>query len=486
MNKLVQLYQKVLLALGVHINEDYSLWIKNGNELIPLMINDLHIYLPVDEVIKGNCTTKVLFHPACESIISKETEMFKIIRGLVSYNILVNFKKYPEILWKIAEKKQQRNLRNDIVEIITPIKESIKESKSIDLKELLLFIAKISPSLSDEDTVDNRLIHFTITKGGKDKQTGESVYYKSKPSFPFYEEMVKKLARSESLPDNQTLQVNGINITKHLLKLAIHVYETVIPACKNPDYYEVNQTTSTGARFSALLKGYATIMDDMNKLQHHFRNEFDKEGVYTTDLSWIEDLDNLIDIFRLLPSYKYNDYNYDTNEDSNSKNHVGNMFSVKVNNDVNLPAVVQGVTTTSTQQSGELDIDGKPMPPLNAGDQYVNRIEDPISRRITCVVKSVTGEMVNYIYTINKSLLTVEKQGALLPNNFSGLVGNNVGSLLPSNMLNTIAQQQQLQQYQQLQKIQQIQQLQQLQQQLTNGGILPQTNSVNEPQHIIY
>ena len=91
MNKLNKLYEAMLKSWGVSFTEDYALMLNMGGVEVPVKVDDKQTYLPTSENLNGMTIGKVFFHPACESIMSKETEIFKVIRKLTAAKIYSTF-----------------------------------------------------------------------------------------------------------------------------------------------------------------------------------------------------------------------------------------------------------------------------------------------------------------------------------------------------------------------------------------------------------
>ena len=69
----------MLKSWGVKIHEDGRLGVVYNGEETPIKVEGIPLYLPLSEILDGNTMDKTFFHPACENMLSKETEVFKII-----------------------------------------------------------------------------------------------------------------------------------------------------------------------------------------------------------------------------------------------------------------------------------------------------------------------------------------------------------------------------------------------------------------------
>lgn len=195
MNELNKLYVAITRTWNATHNDMGKLELELDGNKYPITLDGMPVYLPFNEALEQDTTDIVFFHPACESIISKETEIFRIIRKLVGLQLLTHFKKFAPVLFDIANKKAKRGLRNDLLEHI----EVIKTAKAGHRKEVAGLLDHMAVELED-DNLDRRFIHFDIKRGGRSKLTGDKIYYSCKPTFPFYNELVRRLTRTEGEP----------------------------------------------------------------------------------------------------------------------------------------------------------------------------------------------------------------------------------------------------------------------------------------------
>lgn len=395
MNELNKIYQAILKSWNVAIKKDARLMVSLDGAEFPIIIDDMNMYLPLSEVLEENTQDKVFFHPACENITSKETEVFKIVRRLSVMRLLTEFRKYPLIIMDIASKsKTKKTWRQDVLDMLDPIK-GVKRVVRDELNELF---ARMHVEV--QDGVDNRFIHFKVSKGGgKLKATGQNIFYKTKIAFPFYNEMVKRLARSEGQPDNQLVDVNGFSISRGALNVAVHLFQTIIPMVTTPDDFESIATNPTAARLTSYLGAYVEIAEQMNALQNTFRSDFDKEGIYPVDVSWSEQLELLPELYRQVPMMDFNSHN--VHEEVSNSNSMSDMLSVtstqpNLGGNNNTQQQQTNINTPSSQQTpaGEFVTT---VPPMQTGDQYQRTEIDYNSNRVYHYATNAhTGNMVIY------------------------------------------------------------------------------------------
>lgn len=449
MNELNKLYAAMLKSWNCAVKEDGRIMFVINGEEFPIRIDEMDMYLPLSNILDGNVMNKVFFHPACENITSKETEVFKIIRKMTCMKLLSVFRAYPIVLFGIASAARPKKAwRQDIIDMMEPLKEA-KRSVRDELNQLF---ARMHIEL-EEDGLDNRFIHFTVTKGGgRSQATGERVYYKTKPSFPFYNEIVKRLARSEGISDNQTVELNNHSVSIAALKLARHLFQSILPAVNNPGDYEFESTTPVAARLISYLGCYGEIADQLNKVQNTFRGEFDKAGVYMIDMGWSEYLEELPETYRQVPIMDYNSHNTmdETSNQAMGRNDMAGLLSVSSTSNTGGGQQMQQQQQQSNQQNTNQsmmvgDYDLTP-PPMQAGDRYVRtEIDQNLGRVLHHAVNGMTGGPVMYHCTRRGNFLQrvelnpMQMQNAALMGNLMG--NQNMMGINPMMMMNPMMMQ---------------------------------------------
>ncbi|QBZ70596.1 hypothetical protein pETSU_015 [Edwardsiella phage pEt-SU] len=303
MNKLNKLYEAMLKSWGCTLDEQSAIFLNFSGTSVPVKVDDKQVYLPTSENLNGITIGKVFFHPACESIMSKETEIFKVIRKLSSAKIYAVFQPIFEVLVAVANKKSGKTLTGKTLELLEPFKAVTKSVK----EEVINLIKTISITLEDTG-LDTRLITFSMIKGGKNDDD-QPIYYTATPSFPFYTELYRTAAQNEHLKSNERITFNNLNVSMQAVRTVIALFEIALPACTDPSRKKYSVTTSEAARLVAYLHSYSLVVSDMNSLIGKFRKEFDAIGIYGVDLDWVSDLDEIGEIKGLIPALDYNNYN---------------------------------------------------------------------------------------------------------------------------------------------------------------------------------
>lgn len=427
MNSLNKLYEAMILSWGGLIKDDSRIVFSIDGQEYPIKIDNMPMYLPLSEVLDANCIDKVFFHPACENITSKETEVFKIIRKMTVMRLLDLFRQMPVVLFAVSTGKPKSTWNQRTLDMLEPLK-GVKQTVRAEVMKLF---ARMHVEV-DENGLDNRFIHFKITKGGGgvSKVSGERVYYKTKPSFPFYTEIVRRLARSEGQSDNQTVELNNHSVSRAALKIAAHLFQIIVPAVNSPDDYEFESTTPVASRLISYLRAYSEIADDMNKIQNTFRSEYDKASLYPIDLAWTESLEELPEIYRQVPVMDYNSHNSqeETTGGLANRTDFGSFLNVSTNN--NQQQNQQHNNSQTMQQPANIvgDFDVTP-PPMNPGDKW---LKSEIDYNNNCVNHHAVNTMNNnpVLYICSKKGNIMGRQETPLMNMMSGMNNNMMNNMM--------------------------------------------------------
>jgi len=428
MNELNKLYQAMCLSWGAEVKDNGQVVFVIDGQEFPIKIDGMTLHLPLSEVLDSNCNDKVFFHPACENITSKETEVFKVIRRMTCMKLLDMFRKLPVTLFQIAGTKPKSTWSQKTLDLLEPLK-GAKRGQRDELNNLF---ARMHIEV-EENGLDNRFVYLKVSKGGGvSKVTGNRVYFKTRPEFPFYTEMVRRLARSEGQADNQTIELNNHTVSRGALKLAVHLFQVILPAVNNPSDFEVEATTPIAARLTSFLGCYAELADQINKVQNTFRIDFDKAGVYPIDLSWQDYMEELPDIWRQVPQMDYNSHSSqeDYSNDANSRSDLGGLFSVNSQgNQQQTGNSRYNTQPASAQQPGGNQFDTSP-PQMQQGDRYI-RFEIDAQGRIVHHAVNSYGVPVIYVCSRLGNLMYRQE----LQQNYSGGAGYNQNMLQGGQML---------------------------------------------------
>ncbi|UVD32269.1 hypothetical protein [Vibrio phage phiKT1028] len=421
MNELNKLYVAITKTWnGVH-DEDGKLSIELDGSHYPIRLDNMDVYLPFVSALESDTAEKVFFHPACESIISKETEIFRIIRKMAGLQILTHFKKFAPVLFDISNKKAKRGLRNDLLERI----EVLKTAKANQRKEVIQIFDHMNVEMEADDNVDRRFVHFDIKRGGRSKLTGDKIYYSCKPIFPFYNELVRRLTRTEGEAANKPVKILGKEFTRGALVVAEEIFRFVLPGVEDPLAYEQEQTSAEAARFCVFVNTYVSMIGDMNNLQNTFRADFDKVGVYEIDTSFTTSLEDIDVIYKQVPPMPYNSQssgNTDVQTEVQTHQMVGNLMNQTSH-------VTPNVTPSSVpvnQNTAALD------PASNAANGFVNEVKAtllPGETWIGVTQDPLTGHFVHSIQTMQGPIQIrysrqgnfLSKESSLMPNMMNGM-----------------------------------------------------------------
>lgn len=361
MNKLNKIYEAMLKSWGCIFGEDSAIMLNFAGTEVPVKVDDKQTYLPTSENLNGITIGKVFFHPACESIMSKETEIFKVIRKLTAAKIYSVFQPIAEVLFSVSSKKSGKTLNGKTLEQLEPFKAATKAVK----QEVVELMKTISITLEDNG-LDTRLINFSMIKGGK-TEDDEAIYYSATPSFPFYTELCRTIGQNDHMKPADRITFNNLNTSMQALRTLQALFEIALPACIDPSRKKYSATSQDAARLVAYLHSYGLVASDLNSLIGKFRKEFDSIGIYGIDLDWLSDLDEIGEIKKLIPALDYNNYNMSSTVEPASVNAGQRISSYNP---------MAGLMNTSSDQvpnqgSANTPASAPKTPDAQAGETYI-------------------------------------------------------------------------------------------------------------------
>lgn len=445
MNELNALYKAIVTSLGCIVKPEGEILFKVGEKEIPITINGNQMYLPLSEVLDGNVIGKVFFHPSCEHILSKETEVFKILRKMTVMSLLTRFTEIVPIIINVSKGTQKSNWRKNTLDILNPLKGVTQKQRT----EILTLLSKATP-VADKEGSDLRFIHFKMTKGGsRTSDSGDRVYYKTVPTFPYYNELVRLMARSEGQPDNTLIELNGNSFSLGSIKLMVHLLQSLIPATLSPDECQTESLKVTAARLISYLYCYIEIADQLNRVVNTFRSEFNKAGIYALDTNWVETIDSIEDIYTQVPVLDFNGHN--TKEETTAvTGHIGADYFNEASSQQqqnNQPQYHQQQQQQQQQpqyqqqqqfQQNQNINDGfdRTVPQMEAGHRYVKTEVDAINNRVIhYALNTFNNNPVRYTMTRAGNLLSVvEDQNGLGVAGITMMSGGNVNTNAGNNM----------------------------------------------------
>lgn len=447
MNELNKLYVALTRTWNCQHDDTGKLVLELDGNQYPIRLDDMDVYLPFSEVLSGDTSDKVFFHPACESIISKETEIFRIIRKMAGLQLLTHFKKFAPVLFDIANKKAKRGLRNDLLERI----EVIKTAKQNTRKEVAALFDHMNVEVEADDNLDRRFVHFDIKRGGRSRLTGDKIYYSCKPIFPFYNELVRRLTRSEGDAANTRVKLLGREYSRGALVVAEEIFRFVLPGVEDPLAYEQEQASSEAARFTVFTNTYTALISDMNNVQNTFRADFDKVGVYEIDTGYTAMLEDIDVIYKQVPPMPYNSQS-NAAESARTEQQNAQMFGNLMNSTSTSSGITENVTPTNMVQPTTTDAGGvtdgyasQVRASLMPGETWLQYNVDPTNGQYVHLVQTPSG-VVQIRYTRFGNFLSREQAGGQMMMNGMNPYGMNMQQLqlaaIMSGTMNPMVQQQ--------------------------------------------
>lgn len=271
--KLLELYESILKAACLSVDNDGFVSVKLQNDNSPSMVNGKRLALPTQKHLANpQPDSKMLFHPLAENIMRGESEVITKLRH--SFNVRFNFtfaalgQSLLQIASSIAE---HHKLSPEQSEVLSALKDA-DETTAINFSKIMINSIKNDPGKA--------FVNIYLKRGGK---IGEKKYARiGVVSFPFYEQL-----------QNKDEDVCGVKLRVKDRATLKALCEYIFPAIKNPEAYNAGSDSQIAPFLEALMKTVKCLAMCFNDIFDLFNKHIDgyEELVFNSD--WVEGLDNL-------------------------------------------------------------------------------------------------------------------------------------------------------------------------------------------------
>lgn len=293
--KAIEFYGQFLQSLGVEVDTTYeTLGMKLPGSPTPITANKKTLVLPTDKVLaEYNTMAKDIqvFHPACENVLRKDSEVFNFLKRLVRVSLTMDLQSISLDMLKVAmtpeytEKatKAQRKILAKLPEVDQKAYENLE-------------------SIFDKNDVngENKFINITVERG----QEIAGVKYNRVATihFPFLKELHHAKDRAY-----------GVKVRKR----DIDIYRTLFNEIIFGDFglteasgfmMEKGTLSQTAPNFHVLVESYMVVKQALIDFYKPFKSIFTPiNGVDDLEMSWKEGLDELEKYRTIIPVFPGND-----------------------------------------------------------------------------------------------------------------------------------------------------------------------------------
>lgn len=327
----VPMYSAVLTSLGCEVDaNDLVSFIMPSGDRSPLLVEGKRLVIPTPEMLgRINSEQHIAYHPLCEMIMLNESQVQAKIRNVINIKTMFVISTLMLELIGIA-------ISND--------KETISKSPYFDLfeqmheatprtqKAVKALVETLKPS-----GLNKRLVNFMSKRVGKinDKE------YRRITSvvFPIMDEF------KANMPSDRIFDVKMAKKDKEVI---YRLLKYIVPNIEVTDYYSQGSESMIGPNFDSLVKSYAMLMGDVNKVSWKFKDSLANVSFLNADLGYMDMIKDLEQYKGFLPVLEGNQGEQNINAKVSAENaiSVGGLTPAVIRTD-NVPVVPGALTSPS-------------------------------------------------------------------------------------------------------------------------------------------
>lgn len=288
--KILDLYKAVLEASGASIDEDGLVSMtRPGEDPIPFMVSEKRLALPTPKLLNAGAFNPegnlIAFHPICENVVLDTSPVLQKLETAMTFRLT----------WVMREL---------IMQLVT-VAANPKLHKKMKVREHGLLSAMPD---ADEKTRDLllKVMENTTTVGQKKLLT---LYVRKGGTFGG--EKVSRLARFfpsivDAL-DQEKRTLLGTQLRKADIPQFLALIEYLLPEYRDSDRYASPSNASVAPTFHALVKTYAKVANQFNKIIDTHANQLQDADQLKIDTSWVDDVQDLSAYREQIPVLPGND-----------------------------------------------------------------------------------------------------------------------------------------------------------------------------------
>lgn len=289
---------RVLSAIGIidETGKGHLSRVMGENRYSPFMIGEKRVVLPTSEHLRSDDNGVLVYHPLSENITRGESDMIKSMRDQIMFKLTVIAVQLISELGRVAATDSE-HARLDAAS-----SKYLKAVSGMDARSYE-FLKKVILRIGPEP--EKRLVSISLRKGNKD-----GILRAAKFKFPVLDQL---------LTDEHELL--GIKYpSKKARQNLIALFEIVLGDADTRASYDYGSKNMAAPYFHALMMGFSAVATHLNDvIKKHKKllgKAVDEEGKETgrwlsedlhIDLSWLEAMDDLAEMRRIVPPQEGNE-----------------------------------------------------------------------------------------------------------------------------------------------------------------------------------
>lgn len=327
----VPMYSAVLTSLGCEVDaNDLVSFIMPSGDRSPLLVEGKRLVIPTPEMLgRINSDQHIAYHPLCEMIMKNESQVQAKIRNVINIKTMFVISTLMLELIGIAISEDKEILAKSA---FYDLFEQMNEATPRTQKSVKALVETLKPS-----GLTKRLVNFSSKSVGK---INDKSYRRiTSVVFPIMEEF------KANTPSDRIFDVKMAKKDKEVIHRLI---KYIVPNIDVVDYYSQGSESMIAPNFDSLVKSYAMLMTDVNKVSWKFKDSLANVSFLNADLGYMDMIKDLEQYKGFLPVLEGNQGEENINAKTSSENSisVGGLTPTVIRTD-NVPVIPGALTSPS-------------------------------------------------------------------------------------------------------------------------------------------
>ncbi len=288
--KIRDLYKSILEAVGATINDEglISMLVPDSDP-VPMQVSDKRLAMPHDKLLNQGAFNSdgglIAFHPMCENVVLETSPVLEALEKAMLFRLTYILRELIMQLTAVAaDSKQHKKLKMAAHGLLSAL-------PTADEKTRDAFI-KVMENTSVIGT--KKLISLYTRKGGT--YAGEKVSRLGR----FFPSIIDQL-------DEKERTLLGVNLRKADVAAFPALLQYLLPDFRDPDQYAAPSNSQVAPTFQALVKTYAKVAKQLNKVVALHADHLSNADSLTIDVEWLDAVQDLSKYRELIPVLPGND-----------------------------------------------------------------------------------------------------------------------------------------------------------------------------------
>lgn len=288
--KILDLYKAVLEASGASIDDDGLVSMtRPGEDPIPFMVTEKRLALPTAKLLNAGAFNPegnlIAFHPICENVVLDTSPVLQKLETAMTFRLTwVMRELIMQLVTVAANPKLHKKMKVREHGLLSAMPDADEKTR-----DLLLKVMENTTTVGQK-----KLLTLYVRKGGT--FGGEKVSRLAR----FFPSIVDALDQ-----DKRTLL--GTQLRKADIPQFLALIEYLLPEYRDSDRYASPSNASVAPTFHALVKTYAKVANQFNKIIDTHANQLQNPDQLKIDTSWVDDVQDLSNYREQIPVLPGND-----------------------------------------------------------------------------------------------------------------------------------------------------------------------------------